>query len=88
MGSKKFSKTIDPPNKKNNQVSMFRPRDHVESISLAAIMAGADGLIVEAHSTPEKAFSDGKQTLNHYQSSLLYSKAKKCLDFRKSLEYM
>ena len=60
----------------------------MESISLAAIMAGADGLIVEAHSTPEKAFSDGKQTLNHYQSSLLYSKAKKCLDFRKSLEYM
>ncbi len=63
-------------------------RDHVEAISLAAIMAGADGLLVEAHSTPEKAFSDGQQTLNHYQSSLLYCKVKKCLDFRKSLEFM
>jgi 3-deoxy-7-phosphoheptulonate synthase len=63
-------------------------RDHVEAVSLAAIMAGADGLIVEAHPEPEIAFSDGKQTLNHYQASLLYCKAKKCLDFRRSLEYI
>ena len=41
-------------------------RDHVEAVSLAAIMAGADGLIVEAHPEPEIAFSDGKQALNHY----------------------
>jgi 3-deoxy-7-phosphoheptulonate synthase len=35
----------------------------VEPISKAAIAIGADGLIVEAHPTPEKAASDGAQSL-------------------------
>ena len=35
--------------------------DLVESMSLAAIAAGADGLIVEVHNNPEKAWSDGAQ---------------------------
>ena len=37
--------------------------DLVESMSLAAIAAGADGLIVEVHNNPEKASSDGAQSL-------------------------
>lgn len=37
--------------------------DLVESMSLAAIAAGADGLIVEVHNNPEKAWSDGAQSL-------------------------
>ena len=37
--------------------------DLVESMSLAAIAAGADGLIVEVHNNPECAWSDGAQSL-------------------------
>jgi len=35
----------------------------VEPVSRAAIAAGADGLIVEVHSHPEEALSDGAQSL-------------------------
>lgn len=35
----------------------------VESMSLAAVAAGADGLILEVHSCPEAAWSDGAQSL-------------------------
>lgn len=35
----------------------------VESMSLAAIAAGADGLIVEVHDNPQCAWSDGAQSL-------------------------
>ena len=38
-------------------------RDKVPPVALAAIAAGADGLIVEAHPHPEQALSDGPQTL-------------------------
>ena len=36
---------------------------YVESMSLAAIAAGADGLIIEVHENPEAAWSDGAQSL-------------------------
>lgn len=36
----------------------------VTSMSLAAVAAGADGLAIEVHPDPEKAWSDGAQTLN------------------------
>lgn len=36
---------------------------YVESMSLAAVAAGADGLIIEVHAQPEKAWSDGAQSL-------------------------
>lgn len=35
----------------------------VEPLSKAALMVGADGLIVEVHHQPEKALSDGEQSL-------------------------
>ena len=35
----------------------------IEPLSLAAIAAGADGLIIEVHDQPEKAMSDGAQSL-------------------------
>ena len=38
-------------------------RDKVSSAGLAAIAAGADGLTVEVHPQPDKAFSDGPQSL-------------------------
>lgn len=35
----------------------------VESLSMAAVAAGADGLIIEVHNDPEHALSDGAQSL-------------------------
>ncbi len=60
-------------------------RDYVEPVALASIMAGADGLIYETHKTPEKAFSDGQQTLNHSDSSRLIDKARKVFELRMQL---
>jgi 3-deoxy-7-phosphoheptulonate synthase len=37
--------------------------DHVPAMALAAIAAGADGLMVEVHNSPEMAKSDGEQAL-------------------------
>jgi 3-deoxy-7-phosphoheptulonate synthase len=39
-------------------------RDLVPALSRAALAAGADGLIVEVHPHPERALSDGPQSLN------------------------
>ncbi len=39
-------------------------RDMVLPLSRAAIAAGADGIMVEVHNNPEKALSDGPQSLN------------------------
>ena len=47
-------------------------RKHVSNIALAGIMAGADGVIVETHNCPEKAFSDGQQTLSFNEAEKLY----------------
>ena len=41
--------------------------DLVEPLSLAAIAAGADGLMIEMHPTPELALSDGAQSLDPRQ---------------------
>lgn len=38
-------------------------RAYVEPLSKAAIAAGADGLMIETHPCPEKALSDGPQSL-------------------------
>jgi 3-deoxy-7-phosphoheptulonate synthase len=38
-------------------------RDMVSPMSLAIVAAGASGLIVEVHNNPDKAFSDGPQSL-------------------------
>ncbi len=37
---------------------------YVEPMALAAVAAGADGIIVEVHPEPDKALSDGPQSLN------------------------
>ncbi|MAS34571.1 MAG: 3-deoxy-7-phosphoheptulonate synthase [Anaerolineaceae bacterium] len=38
-------------------------REHVEAVSMAAVAAGADGLILEVHPDPEAALSDGRQSV-------------------------
>jgi len=42
-------------------------RDYVLPMALASVAAGADGLIVEVHSDPDRAISDGAQTLKPEQ---------------------
>jgi 3-deoxy-7-phosphoheptulonate synthase len=39
-------------------------RDYVPPMALAALAAGADGLLIEVHPNPEKALSDGAQSLD------------------------
>ena len=46
-------------------------RELVAPMSLAALAAGADGLIVEVHPKPEEALSDGMQSLTTLQFSAL-----------------
>jgi len=45
--------------------------DLVAPLALAAVAAGADGLIVEVHPRPEAAWSDGKQSLDLTQFGAL-----------------
>jgi 3-deoxy-7-phosphoheptulonate synthase len=49
-------------------------REIVGPLSLAALAAGADGLMIEVHNNPEKALSDGPQSLRFEQFSDLLDK--------------
>jgi len=49
----------------------------VTPMALAAVAAGADGLMVEVHPYPEKALSDGKQSLRPESFAGLVEKLKK-----------
>lgn len=60
-------------------------REFVEPVALAALMAGADGIIYETHQQPEKAASDGQQTLDFSESTDLIQKLKKAYTFLHSL---
>ncbi len=49
----------------------------VKPLSLAAVAAGADGIMVEVHNDPEHALSDGAQSLNPGQFESLMDQIKK-----------
>lgn len=49
----------------------------VESMALAAIACGCDGLIIEVHNDPEHALSDGQQSLKYDHFEELIVKGKK-----------
>jgi len=51
-------------------------RRHVSAVALAAVAAGADGLIVETHPDPDEAVSDGDQSLTLPQFSELMARLK------------
>lgn len=51
--------------------------EYVESASLAAVAAGADGVIVEVHCDPECAVSDGRQTLKPERFAELVKKMRR-----------
>lgn len=60
-------------------------REFVEPVALATLMAGADGIIYETHQQPEKAASDGQQTLDFSESTALIQKLKRAYTFLHSL---
>jgi 3-deoxy-7-phosphoheptulonate synthase len=51
-------------------------RRYVASMARAAIAAGADGVMVEVHPNPEKALSDGPQSLTFEEFSLLMNRCR------------
>lgn len=62
-------------------------RDMVAPMSLAIVAAGASGLIVEVHNNPDKAFSDGPQSLYPQQfDKLMHDIQALCPVVGKSLE--
>ena len=55
--------------------------DLVEPLSLAAIAAGADGLMIEMHPTPETALSDGAQSLDPAQFARVTAHIRDIIDW-------
>ena len=51
-------------------------RDMVIPMARAAVAAGADGLLIEVHPTPERALSDGQQSLDPTQFATLMREAR------------
>ena len=51
-------------------------RDKVSPVARASIAAGADGLLIEVHSNPEEALSDGAQSLYPEQFEKLINEIK------------
>jgi 3-deoxy-7-phosphoheptulonate synthase len=60
-------------------------RNLVEPIALAGIIAGADGAIIEIHKQPEKALSDGQQSLNFNEAERLFNRMRRTHHFKLGL---
>lgn len=60
-------------------------RSLVDPLSMAAIAAGADGLMIEVHNNPEKALCDGAQSLTPEMFDALMKKINRTVDFFRSL---
>lgn len=60
-------------------------RAYVETMALASVMAGADGLIMEIHKQPERAMSDGQQSLSFSEARQCIRKVRETVNFRKDL---
>ncbi|NMM50629.1 3-deoxy-7-phosphoheptulonate synthase [Marinigracilibium pacificum] len=60
-------------------------RRHVGEVALASVIAGADGVIFESHSCPEKAYSDGQQTLDFNESEKLIMAMREIHKLKKTL---
>ncbi|MFP4288027.1 MAG: 3-deoxy-7-phosphoheptulonate synthase [Bacteroidota bacterium] len=61
-------------------------RAYVESLALASVMAGADGVLIEIHENPPKAFSDGAQTLDFYQARRSVKRLRETMELKRKLE--
>ena len=51
--------------------------EYVESMALAGVAAGADGLLIEVHPKPEEALSDGPQSLKPDKFAALMARVRK-----------
>jgi 3-deoxy-7-phosphoheptulonate synthase len=51
--------------------------EYVESLAMAGVAAGADGLIVEVHPRPEEALSDGPQSLKPDRFAALMARVRR-----------
>ncbi|WP_461256518.1 hypothetical protein [Treponema sp. R80B11-R83G3] len=62
----------------SNPKNVYLPHVFVSSaLSKAALAAGADGLMIEAHNNPAKALCDGAQSLDLEQFNSLMEELKK-----------
>lgn len=59
---------------------------YVPSMAYASAVAGADGIMIEVHPQPEKAFSDGPQSLNFNLFGILVKNLRKIEDLRTELQ--
>ena len=55
-------------------------RQFVETLSSAAAAVGIDALFMEVHPNPDKAFSDGPNSLNFELAEKVLNKVKKIYD--------
>ena len=60
-------------------------KELIEPMSLAAIVAGAMGLMIEVHPCPEKALSDGPQSLLPEEFAGVMVKVRRTIDFMEEL---
>lgn len=61
-------------------------RRWVAAMALAGLMAGADGTLIEVHECPEKALSDGAQTLNFNEAATLFRQLRTVFQTRCELD--
>lgn len=57
-------------------------REYVKALTLAALAVGADGVMVEVHPDPSKAFSDGRQSLHFEEFTELMGEVRRLSEFR------
>ncbi len=93
---KAYRNTLDlnaiPYLKEKSHLPVFSDPSHgvglrafVEPMALASVMAGADGLIMEIHRQPERAMSDGQQSLSFPEARRCIRKIRETVSFRREL---
>jgi 3-deoxy-7-phosphoheptulonate synthase len=60
-------------------------RDLVPALARIAVAAGADGLIVEVHPNPDKAWSDGEQSLDFAEFDAMMASLAPWIDLRETM---
>lgn len=75
--------SVIPPAKSLSHLPIFVDPSHgtgkrayVPAMALASLAAGADGLLIEVHPDPDRAASDGQQTLNFEMTEKLLGQLK------------
>lgn len=59
--------------------------DIVAPVAKAAIAAGADGIMVEVHQQPDRALSDGRQSLTPQNMASLYEQIRTLAQLEKKV---